>query len=353
MSTRGFGRLGTSETEINLSNVSPTSVGGTSFPIVVFGGAPPVSSTPGVASKSKGKKRVAPTPTDVPVGGRWSDAAIANIIDLYEEEWRRCNQGSLAKKHWTHIGTEHERQMPNELRRLEAHIKDKIEKLKAEYRRQKTLPEEQTGGTGSTWPWFDRMRTIMGGSAKGDGLEGGMDQGRSTWQEDTGTNERVQETQRDRLPSSPPIAVDEDDGDVGDPEHVTPPPGIAHDSQGSVGGEGSVPVGDSPRTASCKKPGVSGKANARKRSLTDTVYLANAIASFAEGSNRVEEHKAATSREMTVLLINSNEAINNSNNDTQYKIAQLEMEARRDASAAQERIAAMFASILANKFPPS
>ena len=67
--------------------------------------------------------------------------------------------------------------MSHELKRLEIHIKKKNEKLKAEYQRQKTLPKEQTCGSGSTWPWFERMWSIMGGSAKRDGLEGGNDQG--------------------------------------------------------------------------------------------------------------------------------------------------------------------------------
>lgn len=116
-----------------------------------------------------------PTPINIPVGGKQSDAIIVNIIDLYEEEWRRCNQGSLTKKHKTHIRKEHKRQIPHELKRLEAHIKDKIEKLKAKCQRQKTLSEEQTCGTGSTW--FDRMRSIMGGPKKKDGLERHTDQG--------------------------------------------------------------------------------------------------------------------------------------------------------------------------------
>lgn len=46
------------------------------------------------------------------------------------------------KKHWTHFCEEYERHRPNELRRLEAYIKDKIEKLKAEHRRQNTLPKD-------------------------------------------------------------------------------------------------------------------------------------------------------------------------------------------------------------------
>jgi hypothetical protein len=36
---------------------------------------------------------------DVHLGGRWSDAAIAIILDLYEAEWMHCNIGLLAARH--------------------------------------------------------------------------------------------------------------------------------------------------------------------------------------------------------------------------------------------------------------
>lgn len=52
--------------------------------------------------------------------------------------------------------------MPNKPRRLEARIEDKIEKMKVECCRHKSLLEEQTNSFGSTWPWFDKMRHIMG-----------------------------------------------------------------------------------------------------------------------------------------------------------------------------------------------
>jgi hypothetical protein len=54
--------------------------------------------------------------------------------------------------------------------------KNKIKNMKSEYRCQKTLPEEQTGGSGSTWSWFTWMTTIIEGCTKGDGALGGVDQ---------------------------------------------------------------------------------------------------------------------------------------------------------------------------------
>ncbi len=49
--------------------------------------------------------------------------------------------------------------------------------MKNEYLCQKSLLEEQTRGSGSTWSWFTQMTTIMEGFAKGDGALGRVDEG--------------------------------------------------------------------------------------------------------------------------------------------------------------------------------
>ncbi len=48
------------------------------------------------------------------VGGRWSDVALANIFDLYEEEWRSLDKSCLSFKHWKHIRIKHHCQLSNE-----------------------------------------------------------------------------------------------------------------------------------------------------------------------------------------------------------------------------------------------
>jgi hypothetical protein len=60
----------------------------------------------------------------------------------------------LSFKHWTHIRIKQHHQLLNECHQKEEQIKNKIEKMKSEYRHQKTLLEEQTKGSGSTWSWF-------------------------------------------------------------------------------------------------------------------------------------------------------------------------------------------------------
>lgn len=65
-------------------NLSPPRVRGSMPPVVVFGAPPPVGDHTCVPNFKK-KKRVATATTDVHVGGRWLDAIVANILDL----WRR------------------------------------------------------------------------------------------------------------------------------------------------------------------------------------------------------------------------------------------------------------------------
>lgn len=50
------------------------------------------------------------------------------------------------------------------------------------------------------------------------------------------------------------------------------------------------------------------------------MYLVNAIARFVEESDHVEKHKVVTSKKMMTLLINSNKAINEGNDDIIFKI---------------------------------
>lgn len=127
---------------------------------------------------------------------------------------------------------------------------------------------------------------------------------------------------------------------------MTPPSVVGDSAIGIASGEWPLPARDSPRIASCKKLGVSCKPNARKRSLTDTMYLANAIADFASGSTRVEEHKTVTSKEIFATMIEANKEMRNFTNYVMLRIVEME-------TALQERIVAMLASIMANKPSPS
>ena len=98
----------------------------------------------------------------------------------------------------------------------------------------------------------------------------------------------------------------------------------------------------SPKSASYMRHGDAGKSNARKRTLTDTIFLANAINSFVEGTANVEQHKMQSAERMTQLLIDSNE-------HKTLRLAEIETEFRRETRGTQMAIANLFATMIANK----
>ena len=100
----------------------------------------------------------------------------------------------------------------------------------------------------------------------------------------------------------------------------------------------------SPKSASCMQPGIAGKSNARKCTLTDTISLASAINSFAEGTANMEQHKIQSAERMTQLLIDSNERMT-------LRLAEIETESRHEARATQMAIATLFSMIMATKTP--
>ena len=214
--------------------------------------------------------------------------------------------------------------------------------MKAEYRRQKTLPEEQTGGSGSTWVWFKRMKHIMGGTAKGDGLVGGCDQGRPSWGEPAHGESSVPIAHAEDIGGSHIGRVPPTPDHLGDVDLETVDTPDITGSQHVRGRSMHSPL--SPKFASCMRPGVVGKSNAKKRTFTDTISLANTISSFTEGTTKVEQHKMQSAERMIQLLIDSNERMT-------LRLAEIEMESHRKARATQMAIATLFSTMMANKAP--
>lgn len=270
------------------------------------------------------------------VGGRWSDEAISNILDLYEEEWLRIDKGNLKLKHWTYIRTEHHRQMPLAVRRSEDSIKSKVEKFKAEWRLQKASAAEQTGGEGSNWPWFERMTQIMTGSAKGEGIPGGVDMG-------CGGAEELEEDDDDTIIMETQPTPNSAQNDV-----------VRDQSQSTPAAKGVGETVVSPKTASCQKPGVDGKPNARKRALTgNAAYMAEAISNFAEGSFKVEQHKLEAQERMHQIQMETNKDIALKQMDMEMETRRMDMEARREAAQMQLRIAEMFSQSMRGGHHPA
>ena len=93
--------------------------------------------------------------------------------------------------------------------------------------------------------------------------------------------------------------------------------------------------------ASSMRHGVAEKSNAKKRTLTDTIYLANAINNIAKDISNVEQHNMQSAERMTHLFIDSNERMT-------LRLAEIETESCCEAMATQMAMGTLFSTMMAN-----
>lgn len=98
----------------------------------------------------------------------------------------------------------------------------------------------------------------------------------------------------------------------------------------------------SPEYVSCKQFGVAGKLKAKKRTLTNIVYLVNFIINFTKGSTKVKQYNMHSPKYMTKLMVYSN----------MHMIIRLtKIEYCHETKITQMTIAILFSTIMANKEP--
>jgi hypothetical protein len=133
------------------------------------------------------------------------------------------------------------------------------------------------------------MSEILTGSAKGEGVPGGVDMGTTVLLSEDEEDTVVLE--EGRIPKTPMSTAS------GEHSFSTPT---------TVASEQVI----SSKTASCMKPGVDGKPNSRKRALSgNATYKADAITKFAEGSFQVERHKMEAQERMHNIQMETNKTI--------------------------------------------
>jgi hypothetical protein len=86
------------------------------------------------------------------IGGIWTNVALANVLDLYEEDG--VNLISLAYHSSIRLIFTSNTIVHCQRSCHKEQIKNKIEKIEGEYQHKKLLFKEQIKVSRSTWPWF-------------------------------------------------------------------------------------------------------------------------------------------------------------------------------------------------------
>jgi hypothetical protein len=198
-------------------------------------------------------------------------------MDLFEEKFLANSMNSLTQQE---ILLRIEEAFPLTPPRTWAQVQSKVHKMRKKFNQLKQ--ENGESGEGQCkWPWSERCLLIWGKTAKVCGTAGGMDNGVPIDSLGGSAQEPVnlEETEEHDAPPSPDRQV---------------PPFASNYSQVSK-------TPPTPRSAACKKPGVDGKLNKRRKRLSDgSVGLAEALSKFAEFSAKIAAMKIEIQKEIAL-----------------------------------------------------
>jgi hypothetical protein len=195
-------------------------------------------------------------PTDDEIAGlgstsfparEWTHSATKFLIELVKERIESFGTTMFKQQNWERIKEQILKEHPSEARRTWTQIRDKWDKPKRHYHKEKKLHNVTGDNAGSQWIWFNTIDEVLSSTAKADGVPGGMDNG-----EDVGVEEQVP-------------AQEEEATQQGREEGL-----------------------DYPRTRAANLPGVRGQHVKRRRLASD---MPTSLDRFCESIRRSEELK--------------------------------------------------------------
>jgi hypothetical protein len=240
--------------------------------------SPPILGTPG-SSNDGGVVNLGSPPL---LAREWTHGATKYLVELVKERIESYGTTVFKQQHWERIREQVIKDHPNEAWRTWTQVRDKWDKLKHHYHKEKKLHNVTGDNAGSQWIWFNMIDEVLSGTAKADGVPGGMDNGRNV-----GGDEQP--------PSQPEVESEQ-----------------VHEDEP-----------DSPRTRASNLPGVRGQPVKRRKMASD---MAASLDRFCEATRKIEELKLEAAIKM------------------QEDNRKLELEMFKLTQASQERMTNIFAN---------
>ena len=93
-------------------------------------------------------------------------------------------QHFFKQQHWKRIREQVVKDHPSKARQSWTQIRNKWDKLKRRYYKEKKLHNVMGDNVGSQWIWFNMIDEVLSGTAKAHGVSGGVDNGQNVDVED-------------------------------------------------------------------------------------------------------------------------------------------------------------------------
>ena len=126
-----------------------------------------------------------PSTSDVAIVGatpslpsrEWTQASTKFLIELVKERIESYGTNVFKQKHWERIREQVIKDHSSKARRTWIQVRDKWDKLKRHYHKEKKIHNVTGDNGGSQWIWFNLIDEVLFGTTKADGVPGGMDNG--------------------------------------------------------------------------------------------------------------------------------------------------------------------------------
>jgi hypothetical protein len=142
--------------------------------------SPPILGTPGPSNDG----HVVGLGSPPLLAREWTHGTTKYLVELVKERIETYGTAGFKQQHWERIREQVIKDHPIEARRSWTQVRDKRDKLKRHYHKEKKLHNVTGDNAGSQWIWFNMIDEVLSGTAKADGVPGGMDNGQPQSQPD-------------------------------------------------------------------------------------------------------------------------------------------------------------------------
>jgi hypothetical protein len=237
----------------------------------------------------------------------WIDAWIMILLTLFRDQYFHLRRGNAKDHHWDKLTDSFNAEAGAQLTKQT--LRNKIDNLKKKYKKERTEVVKTSGGTPSTWVWYEECDHMWATTPKCSGLPGSQDRGEVPY---TGTNIDLDQYEPFDLNKDIPAS----------PVHETP----TNPETEGIDTTPSEVTAESSRQRACNLPNVEGKLNS-KRNNTPSKPIADSLNRFVDVYKSLEETKMSIAEKHLALAAQ----MHSDNQAFQLRLHELDAKAKERA----------------------